>query len=173
MENGEGKEFQRALSDFMYDFASGDAIRHLADRGVTVSEIAAKLSFPTPKDRIADVVWKHYLDKGIILQEKPESGQTLKRVHYVTEQGAYGKVSMRQVVEETPMPDTQYLPCDFGKRLWRDRQEFLNVIKVLPERDQQYILELPWPLRTVWHIRDERMERILAAGVINAEKINR
>ena len=160
MENGEGKAFQRALSDFMYDFASGDAIRHLADQGYTVSEIAAKLSFPTPKDRIADVVWKHYLDKGVILLEEPESGQTLKRVRYVTEQGAYGRVSMRQVVEEIPMSDAQYLPCDFGKRLWRDRQGFQDVIKALPERDRQYLLELPWPLQTVWHVRDERMDRI-------------
>ena len=55
--------FERALSDFVHDFASGDAIDHLADQGMTVTEIKERLSFPTKKERVADRVWKHYLEK--------------------------------------------------------------------------------------------------------------
>lgn len=160
MEKEEGKEFQRALSDFMYDFASGDAIRHLADAGLTISQITAKLSFPTPKDRVARTVWKHYIDQGIILQEEPKEGEMFRKVSYVTEQGAYGKVSMRQVVEEVQIPKAEYLPCDFGKRIYRDKEGFQESLKRLSETEKQYLLELPWPCQTVWHIRNERMNAI-------------
>lgn len=43
-----GKYFQDALSDFVYDAASGRAIRHLTDSGYTAAQIMQQLSYPTP-----------------------------------------------------------------------------------------------------------------------------
>ena len=42
-------EFDRALANFINDVASGDAVRHMADQGLTVSEITARLQFSTEK----------------------------------------------------------------------------------------------------------------------------
>ena len=155
------KTFQKALVNFMNDFASGDSIRHLADRGMTVNQIAEKLLFPTAKDRIASEVWKHYLETGRICLEEPKPGQVIKKTRYVKEQNAYGKVSMRQIVEEVQVPDAEYLPCDFGKQLYKDRQGFEKRLENLPAVERDYILGLPWPLERVYHVADDRMKHIM------------
>ena len=54
----ENKYFKQALSDFTIEFASGDAIRALSDKGYSVNKIKSKLDFPTTEDRIKDIVWK-------------------------------------------------------------------------------------------------------------------
>ena len=162
MPEQETATFQKALSDFMHDFASGGAIRHLADAGLTVTEITEQLSFPTPKKRVAEAVWKHYLETGKVRLQPPDKGtNTIRKVTYVKEQNAYGRVSMRQVVEEIPAEYREYIACDFGKKLYRDRENFLKELEGLPEKEKLYILDLPWPLQTVYHEADERMVHIM------------
>jgi hypothetical protein len=153
--------FQNALRNFMNDFASGDAVRHLADQGLSVTEITRKLTFPTKKELVAEMVWKHYLDTGRIRLLAPEKG-TVRKVRYVKDEGPYGKTSLRQVVEEVPAPEAEYVAVDFGKQIYRDRAAFLQKLDALSEEDRQYVLDLPWPLVAVWHVKDERMERIAA-----------
>lgn len=158
--------FDQALSNFIHDFASGGAIRHLADAGLTVTEITERLSFPAPKNRVAQEVWKYYLETGKVRLEEPGSDSArkdedvIRRVTYVKEQNAYGRVSMRQVVEEIPVERREYIACDFGRQLYRDRENFLRKLEVLSEKERQYILDLPWPLQTVYHVADERMRNI-------------
>ena len=66
----ERSAFDQSLSNFVHDFASGGAIRHLADQGLTISEIREKLLYPTPKERIARTVWEHYVKTGKIRLEQ-------------------------------------------------------------------------------------------------------
>ena len=153
--------FQNALRNFMNDFASGDAVRHLADQGLSVTEITRKLTFPTKKELVAEMVWKHYLETGKIRLSAPENG-TIKKVRYVKDEGPYGKTSLRQVVEEVPAPEAEYVAVDFGRQIYKDKAAFLKKLEHLPETDREYILDLPWPLEIVWHVKDIRMERILA-----------
>ena len=153
--------FQNALRNFMNDFASGDAVRHLADQGFTVTEITRKLSFPTKKELVAEMVWKHYLETGKIRLTAPETG-TIKKVRYVKDTGPYGKTSLRRVVEEVPAPEAEYVAVDFGRKIYKDKAAFLNKLDGIAEEDREYILDLPWPLHVVWHVKDERMKRILA-----------
>ena len=163
MADRENAAFEQALSDFIHDFASGGAIRHLADAGFSVTEIAERLSFPTPKEKVAAEVWKYYLETGKVRLEEPanQSAETIRKVTYVKEQNAYGRVSMRQVVEEIPVEPRTYVACDFGKRLYQDREGFLQRLSGLSDREKQYILDLPWPLQTVYHIADERIQMIM------------
>lgn len=95
---GENRYFQKALSDFTYETASGGAIRHLADSGYTVRQIAEGLDFPTPYERVQKTVWEHLLGQKTILLEKPGSGEGKEAVHYVREYDRYGKASFRRVV---------------------------------------------------------------------------
>lgn len=161
MSNESNTAFNKALSNFVHDFASGGAIRHLADSGLTVTEITARLSFPTPKSRVAQAVWDYYLETGKICLEQPVRADVIRKVTYVKEQNAYGKVSMRQVVEEVPVEHREYLACDFGRQIYRDREGFQRKLSVLTDREREYILGLPWPLQTVYHEADERMRGIM------------
>ncbi|MBQ9593909.1 MAG: hypothetical protein IJR36_08555 [Lachnospiraceae bacterium] len=154
--------FTRTLANFMHDFASGDAVRHLADQGFTVTEIMERLTFPTKKETVAKMVWQHYLDRGTVLTEPPKSG-VVRQVSYVQDHGRYGRVSMRQEVREVEVADREYVPCSFGKEIYRDRKGFEKKLERLSSRDREYILDLPWPLATVWHVADERMKRICEA----------
>jgi len=156
----EENTFQQAVRNFAHDLASGDAVRHLADRGMTVTEITAHLSFPTKKELVTEMVWKHYLNTGRIRLEEPVGG-TVRKVSYVKEEGSLGKTSLRQVVEEIPAPEEGYVRCTFGRELYRDRGAFLKRLERLSASDREYILDLPWPLADVWHVKDDRMERIL------------
>lgn len=154
--------FEKALTNFVQDFADGGAIRHLADKGLTVPQIAGRLDYPLPLERVGELVWRHYTETGRIRLEQPEQGERgIQRVRYVKEQGAYGRVSMRRVVEELDGPEGPYLECDFGRLLYRDREDFLKKTKALSKEDRDYVIYLPWPLRRVWHSEDERIRRIL------------
>ena len=153
------KYFKKALADFTLDFASGDAIRALADKGYSVSEIHKRLDFPTPVERIRDTVWKHFIDTGVILLDAP-SAESQKRVTYEKVQDSLGRTSFKQVVtEDTELKE--YVEIDFGKRIYQNKDAFEKSLEVLSPEDRQYILDLPWPLTNVWHVKNERIERIL------------
>lgn len=157
--------FSNALYDFVSDVASGDAIRHLADKGFTVREIVERLSFPTPVEKVRKVVWQHYIDTGVIRLTEPNN-EPLTRVAYVKESNQYGKSSFRRVVEKVSnSKELEYVTCDYGKEMYKDKERFVGQLECLDACDREYILELPWPLERVWHVRDERMERILKVGI--------
>ncbi len=153
------KTFDTALANFINDFASGDAVRHLADQGLSVTEIVGQLPFPTKKELVAEMVWKHYLKIGRIRLSPPEKGM-IRKVSYVRDEGAYGRTSLRQVVEEVPAPGEEYVKCSFGRELYQHREAFMKRLTGLTDKDRDYILSLPWPLEDVWHVLDERMKRI-------------
>jgi len=159
------KYFEKALADFTLDFAAGGAIRVMADKGYTVRQIKEKLDFPMPIDKVRELVWKHYLDTGVILSEEPKKKTAAgKRVKYEKVQDNYGRTSFKQVVTEENISQNntlcEYVSCDFGKQIYQNRKAFEENLNLLADDDRDYILGLPWPLQTVWHIRNERMERI-------------
>ncbi len=153
--------FNKALSNFTHDFASGGAIRHLADNGFTVMEIHDRLDFPTPASVISETVWKHFVDTGVILLDPPDASKTKEKISFVKEQNSLGKTTFRRVVEITEKPQAEYIACDFGKQIYRDKNAFEKKLEILNERDRDYIFGLPWPLQTVYHIADERFVRIM------------
>ena len=169
--------FKTALNDFTADFAAGGAIRVMADKGYSVKKIHDRLDFPLPMEKIRELVWKHYLETGVILEEEPGNGGgsgaaegfPKERITYVKVQDEYGRSSFKQVVEkamEKPGETSagkplEYLPCDFGKRMYQDKKGFEKALENLSVEDREYILGLPWPLKTVWHVKDERMVQIM------------
>lgn len=107
-----GREyFEKALSDFTIDVASGGAIRHLADRGYTVAQIMKKLDFPTPYDRVQQTVWKYLLEKGQIVLAEPAGANPQPRYAYVVDYDAYGRSSFRRVTVKEQ---------DTGEISWRE-----------------------------------------------------
>lgn len=153
--------FEESLRNFTFDIVSGDAIRHLAAKGMTVSQISENLTYPTDIDKIRNTVWNYYLDNGIVRLDKPDSNACITQTKYVSERDRYGHVSFRKVSEIQSKDRIQYVACDFGKRLYNDRDNLMVILDKMEDSDREYILGLPWPLEIVYHVRNDRMKRIM------------
>ena len=105
----ENKYFKQALSDFTIEFASGDAIRALSDKGYSVKKIKSKLDFPTTEDRIRDIVWKHYIDNKTICLRDPADDLKNEKVTYEKVTDSYGRVSFKQIVVKTDEITNEYV----------------------------------------------------------------
>ena len=152
------KEFNKALSNFINDAAAGGAVRHLADLGYSISQIADNLDYPISKDRIAGYMWEHYLNIGKICLKEPKEAH--EKVSFVKEQDSYGRISFRRVTENVDNSDKKYVQCDFGRLLYKKDRDFMKRLDKLNPGDKEYIELMPWPLETVYHELDERMARI-------------
>lgn len=194
----EDKYFKQALSDFTIEFASGDAIRSLSDKGYSVKKIKSKLDFPTPEERIREIVWKHYIDNKTICLENPKEALSVENYTIKKVYDNYGRPSFKQVSvkadEEVPSSKQvkvetdeeasgykqvgvkldeearEYVECDFGKRLYRNKDDFMKSLSVLDEEEKDYILGLPWPLTNVWHVKNEKFAKIITK--LSGEKSN-
>lgn len=51
--------FDDALADFVKNFAYGDAIRHLADKGYTAERIKKEFGYSLPISEIEKIIEKH------------------------------------------------------------------------------------------------------------------
>jgi len=154
------KYFEEALGNMVRNVSSGDAIRHLADLGMNIYEICDKLTFPTPVATVRDIVWKHYLDKGIVSLEDPSNRKNIE-ISYVEDIDKYGRKSFRRVTKELEADSREYIKIDFGRKIYQDKAAFEASLSILEKSDRDYIMTLPWPINDVWHVRNERMERIL------------
>ena len=121
------KEFNQALGQFVTEMASGGAIRHLSDLGYTVDEIVQKLDYPTPKEKVAEIVFQYYIDTGKVCLAEPR--EEVEKTSFVKDQGAYGRTSMRKVVEKVAVKVEDYVPCDFGKQMYQKKKIMKNLKK--------------------------------------------
>lgn len=92
--------FKKALSNFTFEMASGGAIRYLTDEGYTVRQIAERLDFPTPVEKIQKAVWARLLENGTLLIEEPGSRPKEPKYAYIKECNQYGRPSFRRVTVE-------------------------------------------------------------------------
>ena len=94
----ENEYFKQALSSFAMDMASGGAIKHLTNQGYTVRQIVNKLDFPTPYEKVQELVWKQMIENGCLLLEEPGNGTEHEKVDYIQETDSLGRKSFRKVV---------------------------------------------------------------------------
>ncbi len=151
--------FNKALSSFTQDFASGDAIRHLTDLGYSIPDIKERLDYPIPIGKIKEIVWQHLLKQKIILLENPQTASDIKAI-YIKETDAMGRTSFRRVEERVELTARSYAVCDFGRCIYRNKEEFVKSLEALDKKDRDYIENLQWPLHIVYHLMDDRMSRI-------------
>ena len=155
-------EFNKALADFTHDFASGGAIRHLADLGYNAYEIKEKLEFPTPISRIAATMWKHFIDTGKVRLTPPkDEGEPIIQKDYITVYDSYGKPSFKQVTKTAEAEDRKYLKVDFGFLRYKDPKAFETFLGRLDKKDRDFVEPLPWPLKDVWFEDCDMMQKIL------------
>ena len=113
--------FQKSLSNFTLEAASGGAIRHLADLGLSAKQIREKLTFPTPFEVVKKILWQRLVDSGVVLLEEPGSGEQCGKPVYTVDHGKFGKTSFRMITPERKIAEKVNWrePADFS--IWKAR----------------------------------------------------
>lgn len=160
----ENRYFQEALAGFTHEAASGGAIRHLADRGYTVGEIAERLDFPTPVERVRREVWERLLDTGVILREEPGKSVRKEKASYVREYDRYGKITFRRVVESEGNPADLTVDC------WAEREAVYRVPDAAWQGDPSQRRH-PENYRNVCKTGDSGEAKAVSTGGISVEEL--
>ena len=183
----ENDYFKQALSNFVFDMASGGAIQHLTNQGYTVKQMIEKLDFPAPYEKVQETVWKQLLNNGSLLLEEPGSGAGQERAEYVMEKDSFGRRSFRKVViKADKTKQIHWKEVIFSRKINGNLTDYLSkkikengenasyiscnfgmktnrLPDVLDEQQKDYILGLPWPKQIVYHKLDIRMRKIVVA----------
>ena len=173
-----GSYFQKALSNMVFETACGASIRYMAERGCTTRQIVDQLDYPMSFERVAGAVTDYYLEQGILRREPPEDTERKEIYTYVQEQGKFGKISYRRVLQseggENPPKSWKresaedfltkkkgdrevYVPCDFGLPVKESKIQ----LSVLNERQQEFLSGICWEKRRMYYRLDSRMEEII------------
>lgn len=179
--------FQKALSSFAFENASGGAIRHLADLGYSVKQIQEQLAFPTPYAKIQQTVWERLLETGVIRLSEPDGKESIEKSMFIKEYDRYGKTSFRKVTlyPDKPCPicwkeisfqtsnsfpeyiyqklatnqsSDSYTSCSFGLM---DSAAFQSLLKELNDKQKDYLEGIPWSKQICYHALNQRMQEIL------------
>lgn len=67
--------FEEALSDFVQNFAYGDAIRHLVDKGYSADRIEREFHYPISRERLEKIIEGYLKEKE---QRRMKNGKTDK-----------------------------------------------------------------------------------------------
>ena len=157
--------FQEALSDFMYDAASGGEIRHLVDLGYSVEQIMKQLSFPTARFRDEKTVYRYLCESKMLRKDLLLEGYRCKRI---TRSNALTLVSLYRELDrykEKNLESQSYFECPFGLMNDRGQKEIAN----LSQREQDYLLGISWEHQVMYHILNSRMTEIGAKLAIRTD----
>lgn len=139
MENG---IFAKALHNFTMDAAAGDAIRHLADRGYSPSQIKDSLTFPAKDEYITAVMWDHFINMRMIVIPVDEKEPDTGIYELVEQRDRYGRKSFLRVKKESP----EEMSFSAGDYILFDHQK---VPESPGETADDFIKNLPWPSEPV------------------------
>lgn len=183
--------FQNALSNFTHEAASGGSIRHLTDLGYTVKQISEQISFPTPTERIRRQVWERLIETEVILTCEPGSNIKAKAdyVREYDEYGKASfrrvvilapeqpqiqwkefvvsyreKEKLRGILEKKAAENGEthsYAAFEFGILMRQDPKRFQALLRVLDSSQREYVEDLPWEAKPVYHRLNSRMFKIL------------
>ena len=151
------KYFASALQNMTKEVAYAAAVRHLVDLDYTIPEILRTLTYPAPESAVRDTAFKYMLDSGLILENNPSNVQTKEFYDFVEEEGKFGKKSFRRVKREALKNEEEYLECPFG--LFSDEQ-WKRAKAILNNKDYEYIANIPWKKKVMYHKVTPRMKRI-------------
>ena len=151
--------FKTALKNFTFDMAAGGAVRHMFDSGMDFAQIAHRLDFPVPESAVTEEIWRYLKETKTVI----EDGEDTQPYEIVKETGPYGRTSFRRVPAAPVSDNAEYVTVSFGKMKYKDLKGFEAALTGLSQADRDYCLKLPWPLKDVRHLKNERIVRILDA----------
>ena len=159
MEKEHSGYFEEALSDFLYDAASGGAIRHLVDAGHSVEQIIDELDFPTPRERVEKTVQRYLLESGILLTKLPIEEIAMRTDNVKGKKRGELRKFLLERIEENG-EENAYMLCSFGSIRKRDEEELSSILSGLTTREREYILGIHWEQDFMYHRLNSRMFEI-------------
>lgn len=145
--------FESALSDFVYDAASGRAIRHLVDRGYTTEQIMNLLNYPTPRKKVEKTVYRYLKETGIILTQLPIPREQMQPVILKCNSEDMLYCHLKEYICQNGQ-ENSYLSCPFGIK------NINNILSPLTLREKEYILGIAWEPLIAYHQLNQRMLEI-------------
>ena len=143
--------FSSALSNFTHDVASGDAIRHLADHGYTVTQISKRLDYPTPKDRIIKTYTRYLTDKGILTSRPPEDA-----IIYDLDKAAL-ELSYEKLEQLIRLHGSENIYIRLTAPSIKKITGYLNT------DDEDYLMSIDTSQGGLFHVLNERLLKILSS----------
>lgn len=164
----ENRYFEQALSNFMFDVASGGAIRHLVDHGHSVDQIMKELDFPTPRERVEKTVYQYMIETGMLLDRLPVCEDELL-CRPMKKLSAYE--FNKQLTEHVQIngEKNSYMQCPFGYLMKNDAEKLKKEISCLTSREQEYIMGIRWERNVMYHRLNSRMLEIGVQLALNSE----
>ena len=153
--------FDKALGDFVRDVAYGDAIRHLTEKGYTPLNIKEQLGYPVSVQIIGEIMLKYLFETGKVLTDKPSDKTVLTDEKYVCDVDRLGRKSFRRVVSnKEPISEEDYLAIDFSQMKADAPKDYERLLSSLCTDDADYVDNIPWPCRKLYHCKNDRIIRI-------------
>lgn len=113
--------FQSALSSFVTDAACGGAVRHLTDIGYTLDQIVDRLDYPAPRAKVQRIMMDYLYESGVLLKEEPSAKLFAAKEVFVQEQDAFGRRTMRKIVDDSGSQNNASGASDLQIRLEEGR----------------------------------------------------
>ncbi len=145
----EEKIFAKALSNFTSAEAYGDAIYHLASKGMTVSEIEKNLTYPCKREVIMEKVWEYYLANEIVLFEGPAHKDYDEEVTFEKVYNG-SKASFQKVVKKVPANNRFYEKWEYGILKHSNPDKYNEEIRGLSPRIKERIEDMTLPNTQIW-----------------------
>lgn len=165
-DGGRQEYFEAALSNFVFDVASGGSIRHLVDRGYSVDQIIKELAFPTPRERVEKTVFQYMIETGILRLDCKEEGMKKQAVGTINKY-QWNSCLLEHIAKNGE--ENSYMRCPFGIWVKTDKNKLEQVISCLTTREQEYILGIRWENKIMYHKLNSRMLEIGVQLAIEAK----
>lgn len=153
--------FNDSLNSFVTDVAYKGSIRHLTDLQYSPTKIQKTISYPVSMEIIGKVMLEYLLEQKVVVNELPEPDVCLSRDEFVESFDSFGRKSFIKVsrpIEQSP--DMEYVPFNVGSIKYNDRTRYKSILSMLEVSDADYVDNIPWPIGKLYHLRDDRIDRI-------------
>ena len=163
--------FQDALSDFIYDAASGRAIRHLTDRGYTTAQIVQQLDYPTPFAKVQHTVTRYLIETGVLLEELPVTYAGLKTIPLECSSPEKLFSFLAEHICQNGEANS-YLSCPFGAVSKKSDNGIQKSLSMLTAREREYIEGIAWEPGIMYHRLNRRMLEIGVQIAVHADIVS-
>ena len=161
----ENKYFNEALSDFMFDVASGDSIKRMVEQDYSLNQVVRELDFPTPRARVEKEYYDAQLAYGKLIEK-------LDVDDYKVMTAAKSRLhSLLFEMIEKDGGENSYLECDFGYIRKNKPEQFDELLSGFTEREKEYITSFPFKYN-VNYLRLTGRVREMAPYIAVKEKAN-
>lgn len=129
--------FNKALSNFVKDFACTNEVIAKFNNKKLISQIASELTFKINEDDIVQIIWNYLIEKNIVLMYEI-SDEKNKQYDIVKKVSQLGKISYEKVNKGSiDIKDYQVINI---KKVLDDKEKFLK----LNDYQKELIMKLPW-----------------------------